>query len=224
MNVQFPKTVNELYTLADKCACAEEGRRLPREEVGVEVDSEDDDDTATPGKRNRRRNKKHKGKAVMAVESSSDLSADKKAKTEAPGKEAATCAHCRVAATAEKTGKSDEPYCKIHRTKGHDLRDCKQVEQVVEKQKAEYERRDKERGQNDAGGKGHHGRNGRRDNENQQKAKPARGRDKKEDEGDSDEGDDETSEQEFQKAIEAICIDGGASLHSYHRQLKNVGA
>lgn len=29
-----------------------------------------------------------------------------------------------------------------------------------------------------------------------------------------------TSEQEFRKATEAMCIDGGASLHSSHRQLK----
>ena len=35
MNVRLPKTVNELYTLADKCARTEEGRRLPGEEDGV---------------------------------------------------------------------------------------------------------------------------------------------------------------------------------------------
>ena len=35
-----------------------------------------------------------------------------------------------------------------------------------------------------------------------------------------EEDDDETSEQEFQKATEAMCVDGGASLHSSHRQLK----
>ncbi|SPT20377.1 unnamed protein product [Triticum aestivum] len=31
---------------------------------------------------------------------------------------------------------------------------------------------------------------------------------------------DETSEQEFQKATEVLCVDGGASLHASHRQLK----
>src|SRR4051812_38585048 len=31
---------------------------------------------------------------------------------------------------------------------------------------------------------------------------------------------DETSEQEFQKATEVLCVDGGASLHTSHRQLK----
>ena len=37
----------------------------------------------------------------------------------------------------------------------------------------------------------------------------------------SDGGDEEeTSEQEFQKATDALCIDGGASLHSSNRQLK----
>src|SRR4051812_13278034 len=30
----------------------------------------------------------------------------------------------------------------------------------------------------------------------------------------------ENSEQEFQKAIEVLCVDGGASLHTSHRQLK----
>ena len=37
----------------------------------------------------------------------------------------------------------------------------------------------------------------------------------------SDEGnEEETSEQEFQKATYDLCIDGGASLHTSHRQLK----
>ena len=91
MNVRLPKTVNKLYTLADKCARAEEGRRLPGEEVGVEVDSEDDDDAATPRKRNSKRNKKRKEKAVLAVEGSNTPSTDKKVKVEAPDKEYATC-------------------------------------------------------------------------------------------------------------------------------------
>ena len=37
----------------------------------------------------------------------------------------------------------------------------------------------------------------------------------------SDEGnEEETSEQGFQKATDDLCIDGGASLHASHRQLK----
>ena len=59
---------------------------------------------------------------------------------------------------------------------------------------------------------------GRRGKEKQQE-RPARGRDKKEG-GDDHEEDDESSDQEFRKATEAMCIDGGASLHSSHRQLK----
>ena len=50
MNVKLPKTVNELYTLADKCAHTEEGRRLPGEDASAKVDSEDDD-AATPRKK-----------------------------------------------------------------------------------------------------------------------------------------------------------------------------
>ena len=83
-----------------------------------------------------------------------NLTAGKKAKAETLGKEAAACADCREATAAEKTGKSDGPYCKIHRTKGHDLLECRQVEQLVEKQKAEYEKREKEKGQDAAAGKG----------------------------------------------------------------------
>ena len=79
----------------------------------------------------------------MAVEGSSIPSTDKKAKTEAPGKEVAVCTDCREAAVAEKDGKTDEPYCKIRRTKGHNHQECYQVEQLVKKQKAKCEKRDK---------------------------------------------------------------------------------
>ena len=47
MNVQFPKTVKELYTLVDKCARMEEGRKLPGEEDCTNVDSEDDDESTS---------------------------------------------------------------------------------------------------------------------------------------------------------------------------------
>ena len=41
-NVWLPKTVKELYTLVDKCARVEEGRKFPREEDCIDIDSEDD--------------------------------------------------------------------------------------------------------------------------------------------------------------------------------------
>ena len=53
----------------------------------------------------------------------------------------------------------------------------------------------------------------------QPQERPARGRNKKQEDDDHDE-DDESGEQEFQKAMEAMCVDGGASLHTSHRQLK----
>src|SRR5215216_6428672 len=56
MNMRLPKTVNELYTLVDKCARIKEGRRLPGEEDGVDVDSEDND-AANQKKRGKKRNK-----------------------------------------------------------------------------------------------------------------------------------------------------------------------
>ena len=65
---------------------------------------------------------------MMTVEGLGMPSTSKKAKAEIPGKEAAVCADYREAAAAEKAGKGDGPYCKIHQTKGHDLQECHQVE------------------------------------------------------------------------------------------------
>jgi hypothetical protein len=92
-------------------------------------------------------------KSVLAVENSGSLGSGKKANTEVPGKEAAACADCRETAVAGKAGKSDGPYCKIHRTKGHNLQECHQVEQLAKKQRAEYEKRNKERNWEGSGGK-----------------------------------------------------------------------
>jgi len=157
----------------------------------------------------------------MTVERSSTLSTGKKAKAEAPGKEAAVCADCPEAAAAKKAGKGDGPYCKIHRTKGHDLQECYQVEQLVKRQRAEYEKRDREKGQNTAGRKGRGGEANLPGKPFRNQGKPARGREKEACNDESDGGDEEeTSEQEFQKATDALCIDGGASLHASHRQLK----
>ena len=50
-----------------------------------------------------------------------------------PGKEAAGCAACRALAAVDKPGGSDKQYYKIHRTKGHDLQNCRQVDQLGEK-------------------------------------------------------------------------------------------
>ena len=158
---------------------------------------------------------------MSAYKRSGTPSTGKTAKAEVPGKEAAVCANCREAAAAEKAGKGDGPYCKIHRTKGHDLQECHQVEQLVKKQRAEYEKHDKERDQEGADGKGRGGRGGCRSKIPQHQEKPARGREKKEGGDESDEEDEEeTSEQESKKATEALCIDGCTSLHSSHRQLK----
>ena len=131
------------------------------------------------------------------------------------------CADCREAAAAEKAGKGDGSYCKIHRTKGDDLQECYQVEQVVKRQRAEYEKRDKEEGQYVAGGKSRGGEVNLLDEPLWNKGKPARGQEKEACDDGGDGGDEEeTSEQEFQKATDALCIDGGASLHTSHRQLK----
>ena len=95
-----------------------------------------------------------KGKTVLAVEGSDDTGATKKAKASDPDKEVAGCVACRALAAADKPGGCDKQYCKIHHTKGHDLQNCRQAELLAEKQKAEYERRDKEKAQEGAGGAG----------------------------------------------------------------------
>ena len=94
---------------------------------------------------------------MMTVEGSSMPSTGKKAKAEAPDKGVSACTACREAAAAEKAGKGEGPYCKIHRTKGHDLHECYQVVQLVKRQGAEYDKHDKEKGQNDVGKKGRGG-------------------------------------------------------------------
>src|SRR3954465_5994906 len=216
------KDVSELYTLADKYARAEEGRKLPGENTGA--GESDSDDTAPARKGRRRNNKKKKNQEVLVVEQSGSEGAAKKAQAGGSGKEVAGCANCQAVAVADKRDGTNKQYCKIHRTKGHDLQSCKQVEWLVELQKAEYEQRDKEKAQGGGGGSGtkRPGQGGRRSKDKQQQAdRPPRGRDKDEDDDDDEDMDDvETSEQEFQKATEVLCVDGGASLHTSRRQLK----
>ena len=73
---------------------------------------------------------------MLAVEGSDDTGAAKKVKADAPGKEIAGCASCRALAATDKPGSSGKQYCMIHRTKGHDLQNCRQVELPAEKQKS----------------------------------------------------------------------------------------
>ena len=87
-----------------------------------------------------------RSRCTLLLLASRRTGAAKKAKEDDPDKEIAGCAACRTLAAADKPGGSDKQYCKIHRTKGHDLQNCRQVELLAEKQKAEYERRDKEEG------------------------------------------------------------------------------
>src|SRR3954468_3850993 len=193
------RDVSELYALADRCAHAEEGRKLPGENVGTA--GSDSDDAAPASKNMRRNNRKRKGKDVLVVEQSSNEGGAKTAKTDGSGKEVAACANCQAVAAADKQDGTNKQYCKIHRTKGHDLQSCKKVEQLIELQKAEYERRDKEKAKGGAGGSGTRstGRGGRRGNAKQRQGdRSPRGRDKDEDDNDDEDMDDaETSEQEF---------------------------
>ena len=120
------KDVGELYALADKCARAEEGRKLPGENTEA---GGSDSEEATPAKKNRRRNnRKKKGKDVLVVEKSGNGGGAKKAKAGSSGKEIAASTNCQTVAVADKQDGTVKQYCKIHRTKGHDLQSCKKVE------------------------------------------------------------------------------------------------
>ena len=132
------RDVSELYALADKCARAEEGRRLPGENIGA--GGSDSEDAAPTRKKRRRNNRRRKGKDVLVVEQASNRGGAKKTKD---GSSSGN--NCQAVAVADKQDGTNKQYCKIHRTKGHDLQNCKRVEQLVEQQKAEYERRDKEK-------------------------------------------------------------------------------
>ncbi|KAI5016130.1 hypothetical protein ZWY2020_005981 [Hordeum vulgare] len=114
------KDVAELYDLADKYARAEEGRRLPSEDAGTGADSKDGDADA-PAKKGRRRNKKRKSKAVFAIEVSGNVDTAKKSKADAPGKDVSGYAPYQALAATNKLEGSGKQYCKLHRTKGHDL-------------------------------------------------------------------------------------------------------
>ena len=169
------RDVSELYALADRCARAEEGRKLPGENAGAE--GSDSEDAALARKNRRWNNRKKKGKDVLVVEQSG-----KKAEAGSSGKEIVA-----AVAVADKQDNTNKQYCKIHRTKGHDLQSCKKVELLVEQQKAEYERRDKDKAQEGAGAasKKRPGRGGRRGKAKQQQGdRPPRSRDKDEEDDD----------------------------------------
>ena len=76
MNVRLPKTVKELYTLVDKCAQMEEGRKLPEEEDYINIDLEDDDESTSQNK-SKKCNKRCKDKVVMTVAGSGTPSTGK---------------------------------------------------------------------------------------------------------------------------------------------------
>lgn len=197
LSTRWVRTIAELIQLADKCAQAEEGRRVPRE-----ADPGDD------GEARKGRNHKWKPKAVLRVES-----IGKKYKVEDKGKEMAAMNH------------GSKSYCKIQWTANHDLRDCQRVKYLIEKQKQEYEKRDKgkKKAQDGAGGfkKDHGGREGHGGGD-KNKERPARGRDKKEGNDGDDEDGNKEEEHGFQEAYDVACIHRGASSLSCHQEFKQL--
>ena len=95
------RDVSELYALADKCARAEEGRKLPGE--NTEAGGSDSEDAALAKKNRRRNNRKKKGNEVLVVEQSG-----KKAKAGSSGKEIAACTNCHAVAVADKQDGTDK--------------------------------------------------------------------------------------------------------------------
>ena len=81
------RDVSELYALADKCACAEEGRRLPGENIGA--GGSDSEDAALTRKNRRRNNGRRKGKEVLVVEQSGNGGGAKEARAGDSGTEVA---------------------------------------------------------------------------------------------------------------------------------------
>ena len=91
----------------------------------------------------------------------------------------------------------------------------------LSRDREQYDKRDKEKGQNATGRQGRGGEANRPSKPFQNQGKPARGQEKETCDHLSDGGnEEETSEQEFQRATDALCFDGGVSLHSSHRHLK----
>ena len=94
------RDVSELYALADKCARAEEGRKLPGENIGA--GGSDSEETA-PAKKNRRRNnRKKKGKDVLVVEQSGNGGGAKKAKAGSSDEKIAAGTNYQAVAVADK--------------------------------------------------------------------------------------------------------------------------
>lgn len=219
--VKQVRDVPEIYAVVDRCTRAEEGRRLPSENAGVEDDFKDED-VDVPTKRERRRNEKRNGKTVFSVEAVGDADSAKKAKDETSGNDAAGCGSCHALAAADKPNGSGAQYCKIHPTNGHNFQHSWQVEQLAEKQKAEYQRRDKEKAWQ--GGEGSGGKKGAQGccpgKFKVKKARHAQPREKMEEDDDEDSPDDYSSHHEFQRATDMMCLEGGASIHYSHRQLK----
>src|SRR4051812_22695257 len=112
------KEVSELYALADKCARAEEGRKLPGESIG---DGDFDSEGTAPARKGRRWNgKKKKNPEVLVVEKSGSEGSAKKARAGGPGKEVAGCTNCQAVAVAAKRDGTNKQYFKIHPPQAHD--------------------------------------------------------------------------------------------------------
>ncbi len=138
----------------DLQSCKKAEQLVEQQKAEYERRDKEKEDAAPTRKGRRRNNKRKKGKEVLAVEQTGNGGGAKKAKAGSSGKEIAAGTNYQAVAVTDKQDATNKQYYKIHRTKGHDLQSCKKVEQLVEQQKAEYERRDKEKAQEGAGGAG----------------------------------------------------------------------
>ncbi|KAI5015702.1 hypothetical protein ZWY2020_057092 [Hordeum vulgare] len=121
MSINKVWDITELYAMADRCTRDEEGRRLPGEDAGTEVDSDDDDKVPISKGKGRNHNRKRKGKAVMAIKVTNNSTTGKKAKFEGSGKDVVACSGDDEVVAGDKTGM---PYFKINLIKDHDITEC----------------------------------------------------------------------------------------------------
>ena len=106
---------------------------------------------------------------------------------------------------------SGSPYCKIHRSSDHDIQDCGQVEYLAEKQKKEYEQRNKRKAKGVV--------RGFKKKDSKQDERPARGRDKWSEDDVEDE--EEVEAIEFQKAEAMAWVHREHLLTSLTRSLRS---
>ena len=132
------------------------------------------------------------------------------------------------------------PWCTIHNTAGHDLKDCRKVQFLAAEQRKAWEAEEPREGGGRGGcfncgkpghlardcphrsgggrGRGRGGRGGGRGGRDGQE-RPPRGRDN---DADKEPAEEEDAGGQYQEAVDVVCIHGGASSLSSHGEFKRL--